>query len=135
MNTFLFYLPGSRQPSWIFLVPTSCPRMAHCHPTDLSSGTHNLYDSAKTRTRPSISRFPILHNRVTTRLRDWRRSATEEAKATTIRRKIRGMISGLAHAVLIDKTVKVHVVCHIFCMTCLGFSVYTFLMHLKCSMV
>ena len=21
--------------------------MAHCHPTDLSSGTHNLYDSAK----------------------------------------------------------------------------------------
>ena len=31
----------------MFLVPTSCPRMAHCHPTDLSSGTHNLYDSAK----------------------------------------------------------------------------------------
>ena len=41
-------LSGSRQPSWICLVPTSCPGMAHCHPTDLNSGTHNLYDSAKT---------------------------------------------------------------------------------------
>ena len=43
----MFNLPGSRLPSWIFVIPTSCPRMAHCHPTDLSSGTHNLYDSAK----------------------------------------------------------------------------------------
>ena len=46
MNTFR-NLPGTQQPSWIFVVPTSCPRMAHCHPTDFSSGTHNLYDSAK----------------------------------------------------------------------------------------
>ena len=42
--------------------------MAHCHPTDLSSGTHSLYDSAKHLTRPTISRFPIVHNRVATRL-------------------------------------------------------------------
>ena len=46
MNTFC-NLPGSRQPSWIFVVSSSCPRMTHCHLTDLNSGTHNLYDSAK----------------------------------------------------------------------------------------
>ena len=46
INTFC-NLSGSRQPSWIFVVPTSSPRMAHCHPTDLSSGTHNLCQSAK----------------------------------------------------------------------------------------
>ena len=45
MNTFC-NLAGSRQPSWIFFVPTSCPMMAHCHPTDLNSGTHIVYDSA-----------------------------------------------------------------------------------------
>ena len=67
MNT-VCNLSGSRQPSWIFVVPTSCPRMAHCHPTDLSSGTHNLYDSAKNLRRPNISRFPTVQYRVATRL-------------------------------------------------------------------
>jgi len=67
MNTFC-NLSGSRQPSWIFVVPTSCPRMAHCHLTNLSSGTHNLYDSAKNRRRPNMSRFPTVEYRVATRL-------------------------------------------------------------------
>ena len=67
MNTFR-NLPGSKQPSWIFLVPTSCPRKAYCHSTDFGSGTHNLYDSAKHLTRPTISRFSIVHNRVATPL-------------------------------------------------------------------
>ena len=68
MNTFC-NLPGSRQPSWIFMVPTSCPKLAHCHLTDFSLGTRNLHDSAKNLRRPTISRFSTVQDRVATRLK------------------------------------------------------------------
>ena len=49
------YVHMTKTKKWPSFSPTtakiehnlSCPRMAHCHPTDLSSGTYNLYDSAK----------------------------------------------------------------------------------------
>ena len=59
--------------------------------------------------------------------RDWQQSATGQAKATTIGCKILGLTSGLDHAILIDKAVKVHMAYNIFCMEYLGFSIYIFL--------
>ena len=56
LNT-LRSLPGSLQPSWICVVPTSSPRMANCHSLNLSSGTHSGYKTEGRQLESQTSTF------------------------------------------------------------------------------